>query len=289
MTSKLIALIAFVVIAGFVATSSLFVVDEREQVLVVQFGEPKRTIQEPGLYFKNPLTQQLIRVDKRILSLDVRPQEVLANDSRRILVDSFARFRVSDPLKMYQAARTEARAANLLLQIMQSTTRQVLAKQAMETIVSGDRASLMREITDITNDQAANIGLDVLDVRLKRVDLPRENSESIFERMRTEREREAKAARAQGQEAAIAIKADADRQVAIIAANAERDAQKMRGEADARVVRIFSEAYGQDEEFFEFYRTMQAYRVSLGKEDTTLVLSPDSEFFKLFITQSDGN
>lgn len=279
--------IIFSVLAAIVvvlASSALYTVDEREQVLVVQFGDPKRTISEPGLHVKKPFLEQVIRIDKRILSLDIQPQEVLATDQRRIVVDSFARFRVIDPLKMYQAAVTENRATGLLREIMQSSVRAVLARQEMGDIVSGERVALMGEITEITNAQAANLGVEVLDVRLKGVDLPAANNQAIFDRMRTERDREAKAKRAQGRETAELIRADADRQSTIIAANAEREAQIMRGAADAQAVRIFAEAFGQDEEFFEFYRTMQAYRKSLGKNDTTLVLSPDSEFFKLFIT-----
>ncbi|UTW57882.1 protease modulator HflC [Kordiimonas sp. SCSIO 12603] len=275
----LIALFAIV----FVGLSSVFIVNEREQALVVQFGKIQRPVQEAGLHFKIPLMQQVIFLEKRVLSLDVRPQEVLAADQRRILVDSFARFRIVDPVLRYQAAANDRIAADLLEKIMESTVRQVLAKEPMQNIVSGERAQLMQQISDITNEQAKSIGLEVIDVRLKRVDLPAQNSQAIFQRMETERQQEAAEKRAEGNRDAVKIKADADRQVAVLVAEAEKQSQIIRGEADGQAVKIFADAFGKDEEFFEFYRTMQAYRKALGKNDTTLVLSPDSEFFKLFV------
>jgi membrane protease subunit HflC len=271
-----------ILITGF---SSVFVVDERNQAIVVQFGEPKRTVTDPGLQFKLPFVEQVIFLDKRILSLDVQPQEVLASDQRRILVDSFARYRISDPLKRYQAARTDAQAESLLENAMESTVRQVLAQEPMVGIVSGQRAELMKRISDLTNERAQSFGLEVVDVRLKRVDLPTANSEAIFRRMETERQREAAEKRATGQRDKVKIEANADRQVAELLAEAERQSQTIRGEADGQAVKIFADAFGKDKEFFEFYRTMQAYRTALGKNDTRLVLSPDSEFFKLFMNE----
>jgi len=283
MSVKSIVAIVVSLIILVAGVSSVYVVDEREQAIVVKFGEPKRTVTTPGLHFKIPVMEQVIFLEKRILSLDVPPQEVLASDQRRILVDSFARYRIADPLKRYQAARTEVGAARLLEDAMESTVRQVLAKEPMNEIVSGQRAELMKKISDLTNQRALTFGLEVVDVRLKRVDLPRENSEAIFRRMETERQREAAEKRASGQRDAVKIRAAADRQVAEILAEAERQSQTIRGEADGQAVKIFADAYSKDEDFFEFYRTMQAYRKSLGKDDTRLVLSPDSEFFKLFM------
>ena len=277
-----LVVLAAVLITGL---SSVFVVDERNQAIVVQFGEPKRTVTEPGLQFKLPFVEQVIYLDKRILSLDVQPQEVLASDQRRILVDSFARYRISDPLKRYQAARSDAQAESLLENAMESTVRQVLAQEPMVGIVSGQRAELMKRISDLTNERAQSFGLEVVDVRLKRVDLPTANSEAIFRRMETERQREAAEKRASGQRDAVKIKAGADRQVAELIAEAERQSQTIRGEADGQAVKIFADAFGKDQDFFEFYRTMQAYRKALGKDDTRLVLSPDSEFFKLFMNE----
>lgn len=283
MNAKTIAGLVVLAVIAIIGLSSIFTVDERQQAIVVKFGEPKRTVDEPGLHFKVPLLEQVIFLEKRILSLDVPPQEVLASDQRRILVDSFARYRIVDPLKRYQAARDERAAANLLENAMESTVRQVLAQEPMNEIVSGQRAELMKRISDLTNERAHSFGLEVVDVRLKRVDLPADNSEAIFRRMETERQREAAEKRASGQRDAVKIRAAADRQVAELLAEAERKSQTIRGEADGEAVKIFANAYSKDEDFFEFYRTMQAYKKSLGKDDTRLVLSPDSEFFKLFM------
>jgi len=288
MNGKSIFGIVFLLIALFVGADSVYTVDEREQALVVQFGEPKRTVPNPGLHFKLPIVEQVIYLDKRILSLDRRPQEVLASDQRRIVVDSFARYRIVDPLKRYQAAASDVIANDLLDKIMDTTVRNVLGKVQMNNIVSGERASLMGEISRITNQQAATIGLEVIDVRLKRVDLPPQNSTAIFQRMETERQQEAAEKRAEGTRDAVKIRADADRQVAVLVAEAGKQAQIIRGEADGAATKIFAEAFGKDEEFFEFYRTMQAYRLALGKDDTRLVLSPDSEFFKLFVNSNGG-
>lgn len=289
MSTKSIASIVVLVLVAFIGLNSLFIVSEREQAIVVQFGNPKRTVPDPGLHAKIPFFEQVIFIDKRILSLDIRPQELLASDQRRILVDSFARYKVVDPLRRYQAAATDSIASDLLEGIMVSTVRQVLASQPMQAIVSGQRATLMEQISRLTNERAASIGLEVVDVRLKRVDLPAQNSQAIFRRMETERQQEAAEKRAEGQRDAVKITSDADRQVAVLVAEAEKKAQVIRGEADGRAVKIFAEAFGKDEEFFEFYRTMQAYRVSLGKDDTRLILSPDSEFFKLFVGPRTGN
>lgn len=288
MNAKSIAAIVVLALIVFVGASSLYVVNEREQAIVVQFGEPKDTVPDPGLHFKKPFIEQVIFIDKRILSLDIRPQEVLASDQRRILVDSFARYKVVDPLKRYQAAATDRIASDLLEGIMVSTVRDVLASQPMQSIVSGQRAELMEQISSLTNQRAASIGLEVVDVRLKRVDLPIENSQAIFRRMETERQQEAAEKRAEGERDKVKITSDADRQVAVLVADAERQSQIIRGEADGRAVKIFADAFGKDEEFFEFYRTMQAYRSALGKEDTRLILSPDSEFFKLFVNSQGG-
>lgn len=281
-TKSIVSLVILAIIAVF-GVSSVYTVNEREQAIVVQFGEPKRIVDQPGLHFKMPVFEQVIFIDKRILSLDVRPEEMFSSDRKRIVVDSFARYRVANPLRRYQAAATDRIASSLLENILVSTVRDVLASQPMRNIVSGQRAELMDEIGRLTNQQAASIGLEVVDVRLKRVDLPVENSQAIFRRMQSERQQEAAELRAEGQRDAVKITSDADRQVAVLVADAERQSQIIRGEADGRAVKIFADAFGKDEEFFEFYRTMQAYRAALGKDDTRLILSPDSDFFKLFV------
>lgn len=287
MNGKLLGLTITLVAVAFLALASVFTVNERQLALVVQFGNPKRIITEPGLQWKLPFIEQVTYLDKRIRSLDVRPQEVLASDQKRIVVDSFARYRIVHPLETFKAARDERGAERLLDKIMESTVRQVLANEEMPTIVSGERGALMKKISEITNVQAASIGIEVVDVRLKRVDLPPQNSQAIFDRMETERKREAAEIRAKGEEQVLIITANADREVATLTAEANKTAQIMSGEADAKAVKIFAHAYNQDVEFFEFYRTMQAYKKALGKDDTQLVLSPDSEFFKMLM--SGGN
>lgn len=283
MSMKNIVIGGLVVAASVVALSSMFVVTERQQALVVQFGNPQKQVTEPGLYFKTPFVQQVIYLDKRVRSLDIRPQEVLASDQKRIVVDSFARYRIIDPLKAYQSARNELGAENLLEKIMESTVRQVLANEPMPAIVSGERGSLMKKISEITNVQAGTLGIEVIDVRLKRVDLPAQNSQAIFNRMETDRKQEAAEIRAVGEEQVIIIKAGADREVATLKANANKTSQIIRGEADGLAVKIFADAYSKDKEFFDFYRTMQAYKKSLPSENTSLVMSPDSEFLKMFL------
>lgn len=283
MSMKNIVIGGLVVAASVVALSSMFVVTERQQALVVQFGNPQKQVTEPGLYFKTPFVQQVIYLDKRVRSLDIRPQEVLASDQKRIVVDSFARYRIIDPLKAYQSARNELGAENLLEKIMESTVRQVLANEPMPAIVSGERRSLMKKISEITNVQAGTLGIEVIDVRLKRVDLPAQNSQAIFNRMETDRKQEAAEIRAVGEEQVIIIKAGADREVATLKANANKTSQIIRGEADGLAVKIFADAYSKDKEFFDFYRTMQAYKKSLPSENTSLVMSPDSEFLKMFL------
>lgn len=284
-----IFLAVLAVIGLFVLVNGLYTVNEREQAIVTKFGDPQRTVTEPGLHFKMPFVEQVVFLDKRILSLDINPQEMLALDQRRIVVDSFARFRITDPLKTYTSARNELRAMNLLEKIMEASVREVLAKRPMQDIVSGERRTLMLQIAEITNAQAQDIGLEVIDVRLKRVDLPAANSQAIFARMESERNKEAAEKRAVGNEMKAKIMADADLQARVILAEAQKTANITRGEGDGEAVRIFAEAFTMDEDFFEFYRTMQAYRVSLGKSDTRLVLSPDSEFFKLFMDEKGSN
>jgi membrane protease subunit HflC len=286
MPRSIIGVIAVLFIGLITLFQSAFIVDEREQALIFQLGQLKGVREDAGLHFKIPFLQQIEMLEKRIMSMDNPPTEALEVDQRRLLVDSFTRFRIVDPLKRFQAAQDDRLANSLLSNAVNSAVKEVIAKETMQAVVSGQRAELMERIREIADTKVQEYGMAVVDVRLKRVDLPEQNSQAIFARMETERQREAAEERAIGQRDAIKIKADADRQVAVLQANAERQAQIIRGEADGLAAKIFADAYGKDKEFFEFYRTMQAYRKSLGKDDTTLVLSPDSEFFKLFI--NDG-
>ncbi len=277
----------FVLIAlGFVVllvlSAGMFTVRETEQAIVMQFGDPRRVVREAGLHWKIPLVQQVKYLERRILNLDIPAQEVITSDQKRLEVDAFARFRILDPLLTYQTVGTEQRAALQLMNIVQSTVRQVLGAEAMRTIVSGEREALMARIRDFVNKEAKGMGIEIVDMRLRRVDLPEANSKAIYERMRTEREREAEEARAEGREQAARIRAQADRERTVLLAEAQRDAQRIRGEGDARAVKIFADAFGKDPDFFEFYRSMAAYRNALDKDNTTLILSPDSEFFDYF-------
>ena len=287
MSKSTIALLVSLFAGIVVLFQSAFIVDEREQALIFQLGQLKGIREDAGLHFKVPFVQQVVMLEKRIMSMDNPATEAYEVDQRRLLVDSFTRFRIVDPLKRFQAASDDRLANSLLSNAVNSAIKEVIAKETMQAVVSGQRAEMMERIRVIADEKVQEYGMAVVDVRLKRVDLPIENSQAIFQRMETERQREAAEERAVGQRDAIKIKADADRQVAVLVADAEKLAQIIRGEADGKATKIFAEAYGRDVEFFEFYRTMQAYRMSLGKDDTRLVLSPDSDFFKLFVN-ADG-
>ena len=281
---KNIGIIAVILVgAAIVVTfSAAFIVDQREQVLVLQFGEPKRVIQEPGLNFKAPFIQQTVRFDKRLLDFDNAPEEVIASDQKRLVVDAFARYHITDPLKFYQTVGTEMALRPRLGSVLNSTLRQVLGTVPLQQVVSEKRGALMLEIRDIVRTEAARFGIRVEDVRIKRADLPAQNSEAIYRRMQTERQQEAAELRAKGAEEAQKIRAEANRQKVVIVAEAEKDSQILRGDGEGQMNRIFAEAFGRDPEFFSFYRSMQAYEAALGTDDTTMVLSPDSDFFRYF-------
>lgn len=268
--------------AAFTAYLAAFTVSETQQALVVQFGNPKRTIQDAGLHFKIPFIQQVIYLDKRILNLDPAAQEIIASDQKRLVVDAIARFRIVDPLLTFQTSQNETGARQRLRTIVISNLRQVLGEQAFENLLSGERAQLMLDIRDSVNANALSLGIEMVDVRLRHVDLPPANSLNIYQRMQSEREREAREARAKGREQAVRIRAQAERERTVLLAVAEMDSSILRGEGDGRAVKIYADAFNTDKEFFEFYRSMQAYKATMSSEDTTLVLSPDSEFFKFF-------
>ncbi|RMD90759.1 MAG: protease modulator HflC [Alphaproteobacteria bacterium] len=282
MSIRSLALIALGFVILLVLSAGMFTVRETEQGIVMQYGEPKRVVRDAGLHWKVPVLQQVKYLERRILNLDMPAQEVITSDQKRLEVDAFARFRIVDPLLTYQAVGTEERAALQLSNIVQSNVRQVLGAEAMRSIVSGERGALMARIRDLVNSEAKGMGIEIVDMRLRRVDLPEANSKAIYERMRTEREREAEEARAEGREQAARIRAQAERERTVLLAEAQRDAQRIRGEGDGRAVKIFADAFGKDPEFFAFYRSMEAYRKALDDNNTTLVLSPDSEFFDYF-------
>jgi membrane protease subunit HflC len=274
--------IALVVAGVFVTLSAAFIVDQREQVLVLQFGDPRRVVAEPGLYFKMPFIQRVVRFDKRLLDFDNPPEEVIASDQKRLVVDAFARYHIDDPLKFYQTVGTELALRPRLGSVISSTLRQVLGTSPLQKVVSEKRGDLMLQIRDIVRAEASAFGIRVEDVRIKRADLPEENSEAIFRRMQTERQQEAAELRAKGAEQAQKIRAEANRQKVVIVAEAERDAEILRGRGEGEMNRIFADAFGRDPEFFSFWRSMQAYQAALGGDDTTMVLSPDSDFFRYF-------
>ena len=275
-------LLPVLVLAGLVVYLSLFTVKEINQAIVLQFGDPKKVIAEPGLQVKIPFIQNVVFIDRRILSLDPAPEEVIASDQKRLIVDAYARFKIVDPLKFYISVGDERVARSRLATIINSRLRSVLGTQSLATLLSEDRSKQMAIIQEGVNVEAKKFGITIIDVRIKRADLPQANSEAIYKRMQTEREREAKEFRARGAEMAVTITSTADKEVTVLLANAKKLSEIMKGEGDGQRNKIFAEAFGKDPDFFSFYRAMQAYETALIGGDTSLILSPDSDFFKFF-------
>jgi len=275
-------IIPAVVLIAVVVFQSLFIVQEISQAIVLQFGDPKKIITKAGLNFKLPFIQNVVYLDKRILNLDNDPEEVIAADQKRLIVDAIARFKIVDPLKFYISVGNERVARSRLSTIINSRIRGVLGTQELATLLSTDRTKQMAIIQNDVNTEAKNFGIEIVDVRIKRADLPPANSEAIYKRMQTEREREAKEFRAQGAEIAQKIRSTADKDVTVLLAEANKKSEIMKGEGDGLRNKIFADAFGKDPQFFGFYRAMQAYEKALIGGETSLVLSPDSEFFKFF-------
>ena len=269
------------IVVAVVIFQSLFVVQEISQAIVLQFGDPKKIITKAGLNFKLPFIQNVVYLDRRILNLDNAPEEVIAADQKRLIVDAIARFKIVDPLKFYISVGNERVARSRLSTIINSRIRGVLGTQELATLLSTDRAKQMAIIQNDVNTEAKNFGIEIVDVRIKRADLPPANSEAIYKRMQTEREREAKEFRAH-MEIAQKIRSTADKDVTVILAEANKKSEIMKGEGDGQRNKIFANAFGRDPQFFAFYRAMQAYEKALIGGETSLVLSPDSEFFKFF-------
>jgi modulator of FtsH protease HflC len=284
MSEKILKISIFVVaLTGLLIYSTFFIVKETHQAIVLQLGEPKKVYKDAGLYFKIPLIQNVHFLDKRVIDIDAPAEEVIALDQKRIIVDAYAKFIINDPLKFYISVGNERIAQSRLASIINAKIRGVLGKENLVNLISTNRNKLMSQITKDVAEEAKDFGIDVIDVRIKRADLPSANSEAIFKRMQTERTREAKEFRAQGFEVGQTIKSIADKEVAIILADARKTAQITRGEGDGLRNKIFAEAFGRDPEFFSFYRAMQSYEKSLiSGSETSLVLSPDSEFFRYF-------
>ena len=274
----LLAIVAVAAAVGF----SAFIVNQTHRALVLQFGEPVRAIDEPGLYWRTPFIQTVEQFDRRILDLQTDEQEVIASDQKRLIVDAFARYRITDPLAFYKAFRGEVGARQRLTAIVDSTIRSVLGRATFIDVVRNKRDTLMKQTIKQVNDDVRNLGVEIVDVRIRRADLPEANSQAIYRRMQTERQREAAELRAQGSEQSQRIKSTADKEVTVLLANANRDSERMRGDGDAERNRIYADAFTKDRDFFAFYRSMQAYEESLKGGHTRIVLSPNSEFFRYF-------
>lgn len=278
----LIALGVVAVAAFFVLSSALFTVHQTQQALILQFGNPVRVVTEPGLHIKVPFVQQVEYFDRRVLDFDGGSVELVLGDQKRLVVDTFTRYRITNPLLFRQSVGSEVAFLGRLEPITFSALRSVLGEVSLFTILSDERTRLMSRIRDEANASLQQFGVQVVDVRIKRADLPAENSQAIFLRMQTEREREARELRAQGAEIAQRIRARADRERRVLIAEAGRDAQQVRGRGEGVAIGTFADAFGKDTDFFSFYRSMQAYRTALAGDATSYVLQPDSEFFRYF-------
>lgn len=283
MNRKILTLIAVIlVIGGIFAMSSLFIVDQTQEALVLQFGQPRRVIREPGLEVKRPFIENVIYYENRLLDFEPPPEEVIASDQKRLVVDTYTRYRITDPLLFYQTVSTEAAVRARLNAMVSGSLRRVIGNVTLSALLSHQRSNIMRQIRDEVAAQGKSFGIDVVDVRIRRADLPEENSQAIFARMKSEREQQAAQYRAEGAEAAQTVRANADRERTVILAEAQREAQKVRGEGDAQSIKTYAAAFDQDKDFFAFYRSMQAYRDALNGRTTSFVLSPDSGFFRFF-------
>lgn len=275
-----LAVVAAIVL--FVIGNSVYILNQTEQAIVLQFGEPMRVVKEPGLKFKIPFIQNVVFYDNRLLNLDPPAQEIVLNDKKRLDVDSFTRYRIVDPLKFYKTVRTELQARGKLEEIVNSSVRKILGRITLQELLSQKRTQIMRDISSAVKVDAEQIGVSVADVRIRRADLPIEVLQAINARMKSEREREAKEFRAQGQQMSQQIKAQAEKERTIIIAEAEKNAQIIRGTGDKQAILIWNEAANKDPQFYAYYRTLEAYRNSMANGDTSMVLSPNSEFFEFF-------
>ena len=288
MKKRFIILLSFLIVLTVLAYNSLFFVEQRVQSLILQFGEPIRVIKEPGLNFKIPLAQNVVKFDKRILLFDNSAEEIIAADKKRLIVDAFVRYKIVDPLKFYQTVRFEAALNNRLGSVVNNSLRAVLGRVPLEAVISDRRELLMKEVSDLVADRATQFGISIEEVRIKKADLPSENSEAIYRRMQTERQQEAAQIRAIGEEKARFIRAESEKQKTVLLAEAQRDSDILRGQGDAEKNKILGKAFNQDPDFFAFYRAMQAYSKALTEGDTTMVLSPKSDFFEFF-GNAEGN
>jgi modulator of FtsH protease HflC len=272
---------AIVIVLAFAALTMPFIVNQTEQAIVLKFGNPIRVIANPGLYVKLPY-ESIVDYDKRVLDFDLPAARVTAADQKPMIVDAYSRFRIANPLLFYQTVGSEQVARTRLTPILSGAIRNIISTVALADVVSGKREETMRRIRDQVNDQTKGFGISITDVRLRRVDLPEANSQAIYARMKSDREREATQYRAEGDQQAAEIRADADRQQTEILADAHKQEQILRGEGDADSIKIYADAFGKDKEFFAFYRSLEAYRNALSGHDTTFLLSPNDPFFRYF-------
>ena len=275
-------LLIVLAVAAVVLSGSLYVVNQTEQAIVLQFGEPVRLVKDAGLKIKLPLIQNVVYYDTRLLNLDPPAQEIVLNDKKRLDVDSFTRYRIVDPLKFYQTVRTETQARSKLEEIVNSSVRKVLGRVTLQELLSKERAQIMADISSAVKNDAEQIGVSVAEVRIRRADLPIEVLQAINDRMKAERDRDAKEFRAQGQQEAQQIRSKADKERTIIIAEAEKQAQIIRGEGDKEATAIWNKAAATDPQFYAFYRSLEAYRASLANDKNSFVLSPESDFFRYF-------
>jgi membrane protease subunit HflC len=277
-------IILLIIIAAIAATlsSALFIVNETQQALVIQFGEPKRTVDQPGLKFKLPFIQDVIFFEKRVLSfIPDEGEEAILKDQKRLKVDTYARFKIVDPLRFYQSVRNEIEARKQLDTIVDSALREELGLRGLKEILSEQRNSITKNIRDQVNIKARTLGMEIIDIQIRRADYPEVTSQAIFARMISERERIAREFRATGEEEAQKIRASAEKQRVVTVADGARQSQEIRGAGDAEAIRIYAESFGQDPEFFSFYRSMEAYKKSFNQDDT-MVINPTGDFFKFF-------
>jgi len=274
--------LVLVVLALITGYSSLFTVYQTQQALVVRLGDPVRVVTEPGLNVKIPLIDSVIGIDKRILDLENPAQEVIASDQKRLVVDAFARYRIQDPLRFYQTVNTIPGANSQLSILLNAALRRVLGEATLSHVVRDERAQLMARVREQLDREAQVYGISVVDVRIRRADLPDQNSQAVYQRMQTERQQEAAQIRAQGSQRSQEIRSKADRDVTVLVAEATSKAEQTRGEGDGERNRIFADAFGRDPDFFGFYRSMQAYETGMRHNDTRMLLRPDSEFFRYF-------
>ena len=283
MNRRLLTVVAVaLVVLGVFAMSSLFIVDQTEEALVLQFGQPRRVIRDPGLWAKRPFIENVTFYDNRLLDFEPPPEEVIVSDQKRLVVDTYTRYRITDPLLFYQTVNSEAAVRARLNATVNGSLRRVLGNVTLSALLSHQRSAIMAQIRDDVSVQGKSFGIDVIDVRIRRADLPEENSQAIFARMQSEREQQARQFRGEGAEAAQNVRANAERERTVILAEAQRDAQRARGDGDAESIRVYAASFSQDKEFFAFYRSMQAYRDALNGRTTSFVLTPEGGFFRFF-------